>query len=640
MRPRRGSGGIRVLMPAVVLGGLLSYPMRSPGPELERNGGFEAGIEGWRARGFEVDDKVAHSGKRSLRLTDAQLIRYSQSAQQRIPGGSRAGFYSLSAWIRMENLGANGKGKGVRIGVKAVEGRGEPRCSRGCGFSEVRAGTSGWRELRIDGVYLNDPSLGLIVAVDAYSEPSGTFWVDDVVVREEVQPPLDVVLRVPNYRGILWADEPQVAEFDLARYAEGQVTAEVSADSGASRTFDVQPGRVRLDLTGLGGASLEVTFRLAGRPAFPPFRLVRRPATDREQMTLTFTPDGRFLVRGKPTFLLGVYDSGLGYSDWEQGWERGFSSRRRLFELPGLNGYINYWFGGAPTRAMQTMMNVLQRHGILYWQTANCSGRARYGNRKGFPGTGADPSYAETLGRHPGLGGWYLADECVAGLADDVFADNRLLQERDPDGVNLGVFTSPQVGPWLASVDVLGVDVYPIRGSEPSGGYALGRVYDDAVAIRQAAGENRPFWQVIQFYKSTSRGRWPTKEELRSMSYAAIVGGANGLFYWSLGSNALAYVCRGWCPEKVEYFERLKSVFAELSAFSALANRDLPASSVAVSDPNIKIRVKTGGGAIRLYVIAYNHSALPRRATITVSDNGPSLAASFVPWGVQVLEVR
>jgi hypothetical protein len=127
------------------------------------------------------------------------------------------------------------------------------------------------------------------------------------------------------------------------------------------------------------------------------------------------------------------------------------------------------------------------------------------------------------------------------------------------------------------------------------------------------------------------------------MSYAAIVGGADGLFYWSLGTNALAHVCRGWCDEKLEYFQRLKAVFAELSGLTALANEDLPASTVVVSDPSIKVRVKKGNGAIRFHVLAYNHSPQSRTATFevpSVAGASASLRADFGPWGVNVLDVR
>jgi len=625
--------------------GLVSYPARTLGPELQHNGGFESGLDRWTAGGYALDTEIRHGGRASLRLDGADRIPYAQSASQLLPGKSGPGFYRLTAWIKTQELGANGKGKGARIGVRAKEAAGQAYCGRGCGFSQVYSGTADWSKVELESVYLTDPSLGILVISDAYAEPSGAYWLDDIVVQEEKPAPLDVALRVPNYRGILWSDQPSVAEFDVTQYNPGAITATVQDETGPSQTLPARSGRTKLDLSAFPGTQLTVTWRVNGQPAFPPYRLVRKPAAERSQMTVTFSPDGRFLVRGKPTFLLGVYDSGIGYTTTQAGWVNSLTTSRRLFELPGLNGYINYWFGGTPTNSVLPLMDALHARGILYWQTANCFASSRYGGGKVFPGTGPDPSYATTLGRHPGLGGWYLADECVAGLADDVFADHQLLQERDGDGVNLGVFNQRDVRPWLPSVDVIGVDEYPLYGAEPAGGYPLGKVYDGAHAVRQAVGPERPFWQVIQFFKFTSRGRWPTKDELRSMSYAAIVGGANGLFFWSLGTNALAYSCSSsaeWCPEKVEYFERLKSVFAELSSLAALSNPDLPSSSVAVSDRAIKIRVKQGAGDTDAYVLAFNDSNHARTVTLTMANtsrtNGP-VTASFGPWGAQVIAV-
>jgi hypothetical protein len=675
-----------LLLSALTVAGLLTYPPRNPGPELQRNGGFEHQFDGWTARHYTIDTSTFHSGRSAARLDNADQIPRSQAISQLIPGKHAPGFYRVSAWIKTDAVGVNGKGKGVRIGIRAKEGPGEKRCSRGCGFTKAQSGTNDWSKVELEGVYLSDPSLGIVFTSDAYRNPSGTYWLDDVIVVREDPPPLDVFLRVPNYRGILWSDQPQMAVFEVRSNAEapsaaatstqgaaasadsaGAISAVVTADGGSSRTFSVQEGRVTLDLSMLPGPALTVDFRQNGRSAHPAFRLVRRPAAQRDEMTVTFSADGRFLVRGKPTFLLGVYDSGLGYTNSEPGWESAFAEKRRLFELPGLNGYINYWFGNAPTRAMRAMMNVLQEHDILYWQTANCFGQSRYGRKGGFASTGPDPLYATSLGQHPGLGGWYLADECVPALADDVFADHRLLQERDPDGVNLGVFNSRSLKPWLPALDVIGIDQYPMYGAEPAAGYPMGKVYEGATAVRQAVGDARPFWHVIQFFRFTSKGRWPTRGELRSMSYAAIVGGANGLFYWSLGAKALGYVCKptsAWCPERVEYFERLKSVFAELNGFGALSNEDLPSSALSVSDPALKVRIKRGSaGAARYYAIVYNNSPESRPAVLKVTgslwgttpvavstyghgramkveSDGRSFTDSFEPWGVRVYEVR
>ena len=63
----------------------------------------------------------------------------------------------------------------------------------------------------------------------------------------------------------------------------------------------------------------------------------------------------------------------------------------------------------------------------------------------------------------------------------------------------------------------------------------------------------RPFMTVLQFFKFTSMGRWPTLAEMRSHAYMAIVEGARGLMWWSLGANALRDVCPGWCDEKIAY---------------------------------------------------------------------------------------
>ena len=65
---------------------------------------------------------------------------------------------------------------------------------------------------------------------------------------------------------------------------------------------------------------------------------------------------------------------------------------------------------------------------------------------------------------------------------------------------------------------------------------------------------------VMQFFQFTSLGRWPTRPEMRNTAYMAITEGVHGLWWWSLGDNALAAVCSGWCTEKTQYMNNLKAV--------------------------------------------------------------------------------
>jgi fibronectin type 3 domain-containing protein len=140
-------------------------------------------------------------------------------------------------------------------------------------------------------------------------------------------------------------------------------------------------------------------------------------------------------------------------------------------------------------------------------------------------------------------------------------------------------------------------------------------VADWTAVTREAVMRARPFVTVLQFFKFTSTGRWPTLSEMRSHAYMAIVEGAQGLLWWSLGGNALRDVCTGWCDEKLGYLNNLKAVVGELADLEpVLLADDTPAALTANSQSaTIHTKVKTVGA--KGYVFAYNKSSSAVTAT-------------------------
>src|SRR5207249_11400455 len=118
----------------------------------------------------------------------------------------------------------------------------------------------------------------------------------------------------------------------------------------------------------------------------------------------------------------------------------------------------------------------------------------------------------------------------------------------------------------------------------------------------------RPYMTVLQFFRFTSQGRWPTQAEMRNQAYMAIVEGAKGLFWWSLGSNALASVCSDWCATRTQYMNNLKAVVSQIADLEqVLLADDAPTAIVANSNTAaIKTKVKIVGS--RGYVFAYNYT--------------------------------
>ena len=609
-------------------GGLVSYPTRQSGPNLLANAGFEEASArpdkplGWSDNGFFLDTTVAHSGRASFRLRDAQLIPYTQYAWQDIL--LEKGVYRIGGWVKKSNLAAV-QASGVRLCLSVA-------APLGGGCTAIVKGTGDWEYLaRTSLVISQDTTARFQLA--SYGDPDGTAWFDDIEVRRDSLP-LEVFLLYPNYRGVLFDDQTQTARFDLAvdppagtACADYQINGTVTDETTSTVVLQTSlpaaaTAQADFNFSPLAtGRTYLVAFRMvriAGAVAVydhPAYRIAKVAGALRASMTMAFDEQNRFMMRGQPAFLLGVYDSGLGYTTLEQGWENVLTSERRLFELP-INLYLNYWYGAAPNNAMLAMLNVLQRHGIYGLTNANCFAGSTV-EQVGAPWfLGSTDAVIQARGQHPGFAGFYVADECQACLAADVFGRYQRMKTLDPDGITLGTLVpGNDLFLWRDAVDVLATDSYPLNRAEPEDGYPLSKVADAARSTRDALKGSRPFITVLQFFHGTSDSRWPTQAELRNMSYAAIVEGANGLFYWSLGVNALAYVCKGWCDERVDYFERLKAVLNELKSLEpALTSVDRPDLLLSNSNPAaIRTRVKYSGG--KAYLIGSNYSGQPASAS-------------------------
>ena len=78
-----------------------------------------------------------------------------------------------------------------------------------------------------------------------------------------------------------------------------------------------------------------------------------------------FDDQGRLLMQGTPRFVLGVFDSGGGFSTLPSHWETQIFSPtgpRGLQDFP-LNLYLNYHLGQMPIAPTNALLGVLQDHG-------------------------------------------------------------------------------------------------------------------------------------------------------------------------------------------------------------------------------------------------------------------------------------
>jgi hypothetical protein len=253
---------------------------------------------------------------------------------------------------------------------------------------------------------------------------------------------------------------------------------------------------------------------------------------------------GRLLIHGVARFVLGVYDSGFGYSPDRAEWERKIFDRRGERGLDGIpiNLYLNYHLGRATMPSMHALLDVLWKRKIVYLQTGNCFEKGSW-RRYGPDSFGImDESYVRQFAQHPGAAGYYIMDECADDLVPETEQHHRQLKALDPGGITFAVAISAAYrdpAAWVNAADVLAIDPYPMYGKEPAAGYTHFTVADNVARLRAVVPRERPIWAVLQFFQFTSDSRQPTYEELRSHAVMSIVEGAQGLLWWELGPNGL-----------------------------------------------------------------------------------------------------
>ncbi len=648
---------------ALVPGGLTALPPVQIGPNLVSNPGFES-VGGstptsWTAgAGWNADQITRRNGTWSYRFGGG-----STSVTQAV--SLRKGIYNLSGWIKTQGLGGSNSGVRLTLDFRPFANEWSP--------SGLYSGTQDWTFVEIKSIAVPADRTAF-VKLEAFNGPAGTAWFDDVKIEEQLAAPVEVFMLYPNYRGMLFDDQSPTLRFDVTirppgndfprytvrgRLADEATGVDVTAQSWPSTarftaTLDgsgLQPGRgYRAEFSLMDGATG------AAVSTYPAYRVSRVSGSGRASMNVSFDDKNRVLVRGTPRFILGVYDSGLGYGTTDSFWENLLWSPTGNRRMDGLriNLYLNYWYGESDATSMRALMDNLQKRNVMWLQTGNCFADFPAGPE--FP-VNTDSAFVQSVGSHLGSFGYYTIDECIAAMQPGAFSQYTRLRALDPDSATFAALIgNNETHLWRDSADVLGTDPYPMFGPEPGGGYNHRDVADWTAIAREAVQDSRPFFTVLQFFKFGSAARWPTLQEMRNHATMAIVEGARGLLWWSIGNGAgaLDTVCAGWCAEKTGYMNNLKTVVGEVADLEAvLLADDAPAALSGTSNGNIRTKVKLFGG--KGYVFAYNATNAtasatftwntePGRVTVnsenrTVATSGRTLSDSFGPYQAHVYVV-
>jgi hypothetical protein len=480
---------------------------------------------------YSRDTTVARTGQASLKYVNTDATRYCLATQTApVQPGWKVRF---RVWVKTEGIAGNESGATACMEWSDPDGK----WLGGCYPSGVK-GTSDWR--LVEGI-TRLPEKAKSVRLSCYVRKgmTGTAWFDDVELVRLADPPMQMTLLSPGYRGQITSASPadvrfrvrlNLTDYDLkpqdvritsrlTGVADRKVYGETTA-SGGEGTLD-QSMAVK-DLP-VGQYDLAVSLLKPDGTLWQTVHEKLERVADDFRPTCTIDEHRRLLVNGKPFFPLGMYWANIKEEDLA------------TYAQSKFNCLMPY---GSPNKAQ---MDLAEKHGL----------KVIYSIKDWYVGCRYCPKHIKTpadeesnvrarvqqFRDHPALLAWYLNDELPQSFLPQLEAHQRWVVEEDPNHPTWVVlYQYREVASYLNTFDVIGTDPYPI-GRSPASTAAEWT----AETFRQVDGA-RALWQVPQVFNwgnyarddaARAKGRTPTADEMRSMTWQCIAEGATGLVFYS-----------------------------------------------------------------------------------------------------------
>ncbi|MCC7491831.1 MAG: hypothetical protein IT204_05765 [Fimbriimonadaceae bacterium] len=503
---------------------------------LVPNPGFDAGAAGWS---LPTQVRwVATGGRTSpgcLRLENRDAAAY-PLATLNLPlqPGRRYGF---SVWVKTADVA--GSDTGATICLELYEGT---RYLGGHYPAGVK-GTHDWQQIR-GSVGIRPDAQRTSIALYLRREMTGVAWFDDLEVAELLDPPLRTALHGPRYRGRLTAGQPATAEAVVADRLAGdpplaELAVTVALRQGEREVWqrplslNQRRGRLAVPTTGLAAGPYQVrtSLRQGERELASSSAdlTIVDPAAPRPSVYLD--EHGRTIVNGEPVLPLGIYD--------------GFASPAdlKLIAAAGFNCLMPYGLLGPDLQRTRGYLDAAQAAGLrVIASVKDLYDGTTWRPKQVGPWTDVADITAGVVREfreHPALLAWYVNDELSLEYHAELVKRYRQVVDGDPNHPAWVVlYQVGELAGYVDTTDILGTDPYPV----PTRPLSMAQDWTSQT-VAAMAGQGS-VWQVPQVfdwavYKTTAaekaQGRAPTRGEMRTMLYACLAAGAQGLICYSFG---------------------------------------------------------------------------------------------------------
>ena len=630
------------------------------GEDLLKNAGFENAADSgapadWNgpASVYSRDTAVHRSGDASLKYVNADPAVYVLCSQPVAPEQGK--MYEISAWVKTENIA--GEESGATLCVEWYDAAG--KWAGGC-FPQGVKGTSDWTLVK--GITSRIPAEAATCSISCYVRQgmTGTAWWDDVLMVPYAERALSSVLVSPNYRSQVLGPNPDpirvrcflkltdyplhLSDVLLAWRVKNRVDQSVFAQGAVGAITDTKADVV-IDGRALpaGRYSVEVALKPKnGGETLASDRWDVSRIVEKQDRTAYIDAHNRLMLNGEPFFPLGMYWGGVKPEELD------------IYAQSAFNCLMPY---AEPTKEM---LDLAQARGLKIIASVKNS---YFGTDASVPAIKSQDdelpyvkSHVEALRDHPALLAWYINDELPLDMLDRLSAHRQWMEDLDPNHPAWVVlYQVDQVREYLPSYDVIGTDPYPI----PEKGPAMAGEY--ARKMTAALCGSRAMWQVPQVfnwanYRKTevekAQCRAPSLEEMRSMAWQSIAGGATGIVFYSWFD-----LRRDAATPFEDQWARVKTVAQEIKELiPVLLSVETPPKIAIETAPWLSSLVKQRDGVT--YVVLVNSGTEAQTARFTLSSapesiadhaDGKSISASgdnagvelsMEPLAVHILKIR
>jgi hypothetical protein len=247
--------------------------------------------------------------------------------------------------------------------------------------------------------------------------------------------------------------------------------------------------------------------------------------------TVSIDEHNRTLINGKPFFPLGWY-FGPGPTDPK------FRDHVDRLAASPFNTIMCYGVNAGSTNTVREYLDYLARRNVkIIYSLKDIYEGTRWHHEPVLGWHGEENIVRQavnTFRDHPALLAWYLNDELPLTMRPRLEARQRLVSQLDPNHPTWAVlYQVDDLYGYLHTADVLGTDPYPV----PDRSVTLAA--DWTRKSRAVSDGYKPLWMVPQAFdwasyrKAPAKGRPPTLDEERVMTYLCLIHGAHGLIYYS-----------------------------------------------------------------------------------------------------------